>query len=70
MTTPRNKHKRHPRRPAPRVDMPHVIYVIKGGGDEPTLFGHENFQHFDDGEVVGVYDLREVRTMVVTKGLR
>jgi len=56
------------RKPKPEP-MPLVLYAVKGGDGE-TCFGHDDFDTFDDGDVVGVYDLREVRVMAITRGLR
>jgi len=56
----------------PPPPMPLVLYAVKGDGDDPTFFARATFtdSEIDDGEVVGIYDLREVRTMVITRGLR
>ena len=50
-------------------DLPLVIYAVKPAGAD-TVFGYTTFNEFEDGERVGVYDLREVRAMHVTRGLR
>jgi len=55
-------------KPAPRPTMPLVIYVVRGAED--TYFGHDTFGRFEHGDKVGVYELREVRTLNVTRGLR
>jgi hypothetical protein len=51
-------------------DMPRVLYAVVGGGDDQTLFGYADFETFDHGDRIGVYELREVRTLHVTRGLR
>lgn len=61
-----------PARPKP-PQMPQVLYVVKGVGVDDAYFGHATFNgedDFHDGDRVAVYDLREVRTMRVTRGLR
>jgi hypothetical protein len=56
----------HPKR---KPDVPLVLYVIKG--TEPSsYFGYKDFDAFDHGEHIAVYELREVRTLHVTRGLR
>ena len=50
-------------------DLPLVIYAVQPPG-QATLFGYADFEEFEDGDRVGVYDLREVRAMHVTRGLR
>lgn len=67
------KKKPKPPLPKPKPEpLPLVLYVVKGGGGDPTFFGRERFtdEQFDDGERIGIYDLREVRTMAITRGLR
>ena len=56
-----------PKRKAP--ELPQVIYAVQPPG-QATLFGYADFEEFEDGDRVGVYDLREVRAMHVTRGLR
>lgn len=66
--------KRRPRRPLapprPRAQrgMPLVLYVERGAED--VYFGRNHFDTIDDGAVVGVYELRETRTLKITRGLR
>lgn len=64
------KKKPRPRpRPKPTDPLPLVLYAIAAQTDGWCI-GHQTFNRFENGERVGVYDLREVRTLQVTKGLR
>lgn len=70
------KKKRAPSRSAnekkqKRDGMPQTLYAVEGFQSEPkTFFGYASFDMHDEGDRVGVYELREVRTLHVTRGLR
>jgi len=51
--------------------MPQTLYAVEGFQSDPkTFFGYASFDMHDEGDRVGVYELREVRTLHVTRGLR
>ena len=53
------------------MPMPQTLYAVEGFESEPkTFFGYASFDMHDEGDRVGVYELREVRTLHVTRGLR
>lgn len=59
----------------PREALPLVLYCVKGAAageadGQPACFGYRTFDQLDQGARVGVYELREVRTLHVTRGLR
>lgn len=58
-----------PSKPTKPSDPPLVLYAVKGYGCD-TYFGEATFDTMEDGAKVCVYDLREVRVMRVTRGLR
>lgn len=75
MKTRANKSRRPKREVAPRDAMPLVLYCVTGAAageldGQPACFGYRTVDGLDHGARVGVYELREVRTLHVTRGLR
>jgi hypothetical protein len=70
-TTPTTRTRKRTAKDGSRRDeMPLVLYLIRSGGRDDAYFGRDTFDDFDDGETIGVYELREVRTLQLTRSLR
>lgn len=51
--------------------LPKTIYVVRDTdlGDDPVLIAHEDYVTIDDNLKVGIYELKETVTKIVTHGL-
>jgi hypothetical protein len=66
MSGPPKPTKKHSR----RDELPQLLYAVRGNQCQDTYFAYDTFERHDEGSTVGVYELREVRTLTVTRTLR